>query len=80
MEFLFILEHEYEYTYENEIFDEVKFIGIFSTLGKAKEAKELLKDKKGFKDFPESCFNISEIKVDTIDWTEGFITWKEAME
>ena len=31
MEKLFILHHEYEYTYKKEIFDEVKFIGVFSS-------------------------------------------------
>ncbi|GGF11702.1 hypothetical protein SAMN05443634_11616 [Chishuiella changwenlii] len=78
MEKLFILHHEYEYTYKKEIFDEVKFIGVFSSKQKAEEAKNLLKNKKGFINYPEDCFIIGEIGVDTVEWLEGFITTEEA--
>lgn len=75
---LYMLQHEYEYTYENGIFDEVKLIGIFSSLQKAEDAKNLLKNKKSFKDFPDSCFIISDIEIDSIDWVKGFIPTEEA--
>ncbi|GEM51165.1 SPOR domain-containing protein [Empedobacter brevis] len=80
MKEVYMLEHEYEYTYKGKIIDEIKLIGIFSSEEKAKKVINELKDKKGFKDFPITCFNIGRVKLDSIEWIDGFISTEEAIK
>jgi hypothetical protein len=53
--------------------EEQKLIGIYSTRANAEAAIERLKDKPGFKDYPQ-CFEIFEHTLDRDGWTEGFFT------
>ncbi len=76
MDSVFIVEHIYEKNEEEEI----KFIGIFSSVELAKEAARFLFDKPGFRDHPFECFKIDKIKLDTFEWKEGFTSWEEAMK
>lgn len=59
--------------------DEEKLIGVFFSGKNASEAISLLKDKAGFADYPEECFEIHSITVDKLNWSEGFctVTWTE---
>lgn len=61
--------------------DEVeKFIGIFSSVSKAKEAVNHLIKQPGFKNYPKKSFVISKSKLNQYWWKEGFCSWREAME
>ncbi len=74
MNYVFMLEHVYEVGEKEEI----KFIGVFSSESKAKEAIRELIPKKGFSEHPETCFVISKSKIDEFGWKEGFINWEDA--
>lgn len=52
--------------------DEIKFIGVFSSEERAKEAVAPLRDKPGFRDHPADCFEIHEQVMDRVGWPEGF--------
>jgi hypothetical protein len=70
METVYILEHVYELNGE----DEVKHIGIFSSVEKANEVIEKIKNMPGFLNHPIECFQIHKSKLDTYGWGEGFTT------
>jgi len=74
MEYVFVLQHEYEI---NEI-DEVKFIGVFSSEDKASAVVDELILMPGFRNHPRDCFHIDKCKIDSFEWKEGFISWAEA--
>jgi hypothetical protein len=52
--------------------DEEKFIGIYSTEDKAKEAIERLRTQPGFREYSD-CFEIHPQRVDATGWDEGFV-------
>lgn len=72
MKSVFILQHCYE---NDDGYDEVKFIGVYSTEEKAKETIDRLKTVKGFCDYPIDCFFIDEYEIDKGHWTEGFFKY-----
>jgi hypothetical protein len=59
--------------------DDVKLIGIFSSQQLAESAIASVKDQQGFRDYLDG-FSIDEKTVDKICWTEGFVSFAEAME
>ena len=65
---VFTLDHIYE-TLDGE--DEIKRIGIYTSIEKANVAIERLKTEPGFRDHPDG-FIINEVKLDRDGWTEGF--------
>jgi len=71
---VFVLQHAYERA-DGE--DEVKFIGVYSTLVKAEEAVARLKQQPGFKDHPND-FCIDRYEIDKDHWLDGFISSDEA--
>jgi hypothetical protein len=56
-----------------------KFIGVYSTRDNARKAIQPLKKQSGFRDSPRK-FKISEQQLDRTWWTEGFVTWEEALD
>ena len=56
-----------------------KFIGVYSTRKNAQEAVLLLRKQPGFKESPRK-FKIARHELDRTWWTEGFISWKEALD
>ncbi len=71
---VFLLWHVYELTDGDGTRDEEKFIGVFSSEEKAKDAIEQLKGKEGFRDHPVSCFEIHKEKMNQPGWVDGFVT------
>lgn len=65
---VFLLQHVARQDTENE---DVKNIGIYSSENAAKAAINRLKDKPGFKLYPDS-FNIGPYILDFDYWQEGF--------
>ena len=68
MKYIYTLYHSY-----NNDCDNLKLIGFFSTKKKAEEARELVRNKSGFKEFDISCFEIGRVVMDLCEWKEGFI-------
>lgn len=69
MKNVYVLEHSYNIGDR----DDTKFIGVYETRKLANEAIERLVDKPGFRDRPDN-FLISEIKLNSGSWTEGYST------
>ena len=76
---VFLLWHIYALKDDFVAHDEEKLIGAFSSEQKAQEAIKLLRGREGFRDFPLYCFEIHKMKVDRMNWADGFCTvhWKE---
>ena len=81
MKIIYVLHHIYNI---DEDCEDLKIIGIYSSLDAAEQAVNRLKDKPGFREFPnvrdvdqieESGFEISEALIDRDGWVEGFATW-----
>lgn len=70
MKYVYVVQHSYEV----DVYDEIKFIGVYSSEENAKSAVNRLKNKEGFSSFPENCFYINKYLIDEDNWTEGFIT------
>ena len=70
METIFVVQHVHEI--EKDI-EDVKFIGVYSSLNNANMAVERLKAQPGFCDLPGG-FHIDEYSLDKDHWSEGFIT------
>ena len=68
MEFVFLLQHVAR---EDEDDEDVKTIGVFSSEDVASFAIDQLRNRPGFRDFPDS-FVISRKLVDQVSWEEGF--------
>ncbi len=69
MEKVYILHHSYEIGDK----DETKLIGVYQTKELADLAIKRLIDKPGFRDRPHD-FIISEYKLNSDSWTEGYTT------
>jgi hypothetical protein len=66
----------YDLWYEREYPDREDtelHIGIYATEADAEEAINRLRDKVGFRDFPEG-FNIHPTRLGMTGWTEGFVS------
>jgi hypothetical protein len=68
MEVAFIVLHLRE---DVDGYDDVKFIGAYSSQQKALEAVHRLKDLPGFAEYPDG-FSIDRYKIDEDHWTTGF--------
>jgi len=67
---VFIVHHCYEPSPDRE---EIKLIGVYSTLENARAAVARLQIQPGFADYIDG-FSIDGIDVDKDHWTEGFVT------
>ena len=69
---VYLLYHIYEYGDENE-YEEMKILGIYSSEANANAAIQYYKDLRGFSKYPLSCFIIESYRVDTnAGWRGGF--------
>jgi len=66
---VYIVQHEHEV----EGCDDVKLIGIFSSLEKANATVERYKNLPGFRDCKDSFF-VNDYILDETEWKEGFVT------
>lgn len=67
---VYSLEHVHALPHGEE---DVKRLGIFSSRTRAEDALARARSLPGFRDGPEG-FEIHEIELDRMDWTEGFVT------
>ncbi|TAJ38432.1 MAG: hypothetical protein EPO55_15685 [Reyranella sp.] len=72
MTFVYIVNHLDLDTLDDG--DNEKLIGVYSSLDLAERAVAQLRDKPGFRDFPEKAWYISPHELDSIVdyWDEGF--------
>lgn len=67
---VFVLQHVHS---QNDGDDDVKFIGVYSSREKAREAVTRLARLPGFADDPDG-FHVDEHRVDQDQWAEGYVT------
>jgi hypothetical protein len=72
---VFVVQHVHEIGDDNE---DVKVIGIYSTDESAKAAVARLSLQPGFRE-TVGGFHIDRYTLDHDQWTEGFVTWTEAL-
>ena len=65
---VFVLQH----VHEREGVEDVKFIGVYSSLDKARAAEARLRERPGFSDEPDG-FHIDEYPLDQDQWSEGYV-------
>lgn len=70
MKKVFILQHERPET--EEVWEDIKLIGAFSSEAKAQAAIDRLRLQPGFQDYPDG-FSIDEFAIDNGSWEEGLI-------
>lgn len=74
-EYVFEVYHEYDdYPSSNREF--LKFIGVYSTLQKAKDAMRRTAELPGFSDYLDG-FSISKCQLGKAGWTDGFCRGEE---
>lgn len=80
MKYIFILKHIYEFYDSNGYKQfEDKFLGIYSSEKKAKDAIERYFVLSGFNQYPKDCFVVEKWEVDKdTTWKEGFVKSFEA--
>lgn len=74
MDSVFILWH----CHKTEGSDNEKLLGVYKTHQDAEAAIDRLKGKSGFKDAVEG-FEVHEYVLGEDNWTEGYVSWDEAM-
>ena len=68
-----LLRYVHELTDDSGHHDEEKLIGVFSSAEKAEDTIQKYKNLERFREYPESCFEISAYEMDTqLNWKEGF--------
>lgn len=70
--YVYYLNHEWydgEYDYQCDI-------GFYSSLKRAKKAKQMYKQDEAFIDHPEG-FGIDKYLINEREWKEGFFSWSE---
>lgn len=70
MDKVYLLYHIHEMDNDDE---DVKLIGVYSSLSNAEEALLRVAHAPGFRENPEG-FQIHAYKLDKDSWTEGFVT------
>lgn len=76
---VFLVQHVHVISDGDDEEEDVKLIGVYSTEAQAHAAIGRLSTRAGFRDHLAG-FEVSELTLDKDHWTEGFITWREAME
>ncbi|MDT2660316.1 hypothetical protein P7E02_10570 [Enterococcus hulanensis] len=69
---IFVLYHIYERTFDGIDWRERKRIGFFNTRKECKDVIGTMKDSKGFRDHPVTCFKIFEYEVGKTYWRDEF--------
>lgn len=69
---VYILYHYDQETLEDN--DHRKMVGVYSTEKRAEQAIERLRDKPGFREFPERWFIGHAVLDKDTQWTDGFVT------
>jgi len=69
MTYVYVVQHVRE---DSDGYDDIKFIGVYSTRQEADKAVARLKQVPGFTETPQG-FYVDQYEVDKDHWTEGFV-------
>jgi len=69
---IFALYHIYDRTFDDVDWREFKRIGLFNTKKQCEDLVESMKDSKGFRDHPVTCFKIFEYEIGREYWRTEF--------
>lgn len=72
---VFLLWHAHEMPDGEE---DAKLIGVYATAEDAEAARLRVQSQPGFRDLPEG-FQVDRYTVGEDHWTEGYISWAEAL-
>jgi homoserine kinase type II len=67
---VFVVQHVHS---TDDGFEDVKLVGVYSSLKKAEEAVARISHEPGFSDAPDG-FHIDEYPIDRDQWVAGFAT------
>jgi hypothetical protein len=73
---VFVLQHTHEDEHGNE---DTKLIGVYATQTDAENAVSRVNQLPGFRNHKDG-FTIDSYEINKDHWTEGFISWKEALK
>ncbi len=71
---IYALYHIYEETVDETVYKQIKRIGYFETKGECEDIIKVFKTYVGFRDHPESCFQIFEYEVGREYWRKEFLS------
>jgi hypothetical protein len=74
MTIVFVLQHVHATA---DGVEDVKFIGVYSSRGRAEAAVTRLSGSPGFSDAPAG-FHIDEYRLDQDNWVEGYVALADA--
>lgn len=77
MQTVYVVQHVHESDDGEE--EDIKLIGVYDSQSEADAAVARARLLLGFRDHPEG-FEVTPYELNKDDWTEGFISWKEATE
>ena len=70
---IFALYHVYDIIIDEVSLREIKRIGFFDSRKKCTEIIERYKGYVGFRDYPETCFQIFEYEIGKSYWRDEFL-------
>ena len=70
---IFALYHIYDRIIDDTLSREIKRIGFFESRKECIELIEIFKGYKGFRDYPETCFQIFEYEIGKSYWRDEFL-------
>ena len=75
---VFVVQHVHSVGNGEDEDEDIKLIGVYSTELHARAAIARLSTKPGFRETVQG-FHITPQELDKDDWTEGFISWHDAI-
>lgn len=75
MQTVFLLQHAHR-TDDDE--EDIKIIGIYDCRQSAEHAIDRMRSRPGFLDHPDG-FHIDEYRINQDHWSEGFVSWSDAL-
>jgi hypothetical protein len=72
MDYVYVLQHSYEWEHEGEFIEETKMIGVYATHENAERVIEYYIRLPGFNKHPIDCFHIDKYELNQNNWTHGF--------
>lgn len=77
MTVVYVLQHSREVDDQGN--EDVKMIGVYDSEQAARAAIKRLAAQPGFRDGPDG-FSVTPYEMNKDHWTEGFISWEEALK
>ena len=79
MKTVFVLQHVHTVRDGQDEDEDIKLIGVYSTDAHAHAAIARLSTLPGFREHLDG-FHITPQELNKDEWTEGFVSWRDALE